>query len=204
MGTAIALDPRKSPRQQRSEQTVAVLLQATARVLVDTGWDRASTNRIARAAGVSVGSLYQYFPNKESLVLALARRHAEEVVEMLAAHVGDLVDAPPEEAVPAFVRAMIAAHRVDPELHLALTRQVLDVGLDALDPVQEQARALVVGWLLRHREPLLPTDLEAAAWMCVTTTEAAVHGALLERKGRIEDPALERELSALLLRYLFG
>ncbi|MCA9490762.1 MAG: helix-turn-helix transcriptional regulator, partial [Myxococcales bacterium] len=88
VGSAIALDPRKSPRQQRSEQTVAVLLQATARVLVDTGWDRASTNRIARAAGVSVGSLYQYFPNKESLVLALARQHAEEVVAMLAAHVG--------------------------------------------------------------------------------------------------------------------
>jgi AcrR family transcriptional regulator len=56
--------PRKKPRQQRSQDTVECILDATARVLCATGYDRASTNRVAMAAGVSVGSLYQYFPSK--------------------------------------------------------------------------------------------------------------------------------------------
>jgi len=62
--------PRKKPRQERSVATVEVILDATARVLCSTGYDRASTNRIAMSAGVSVGSLYQYFPSKEALVAA--------------------------------------------------------------------------------------------------------------------------------------
>ena len=63
--------PRKKPKQERSQATVDAILVATARVLCETGYDRASTNRIALAAGVSVGSLYQYFPSKEALVAAL-------------------------------------------------------------------------------------------------------------------------------------
>lgn len=63
--------PRKLPKQERSRVTVEAILDATALVLVREGYDRASTKRVAGVAGVSIGSLYQYFPNKESLVAAL-------------------------------------------------------------------------------------------------------------------------------------
>ena len=66
---------RKSPRQARSRETVEVLLEAATRVLVEAGFEGASTNRIARVAGVSVGSLYQYFPNKAAIVRMLIERH---------------------------------------------------------------------------------------------------------------------------------
>ena len=84
MNTARKLqtNPRKSASQERSRSTVDALLEATARVLVKEGYDRASTNRIAEVAGVSIGSLYQYFPNKEALVAAVIDRHTEQVSQV--------------------------------------------------------------------------------------------------------------------------
>ena len=75
-----ATSPRKSATQERSRATVDALLSATARVLVKEGYDRASTNKVAEAAGVSIGSLYQYFPSKEALVSAVIQRHIGEDV----------------------------------------------------------------------------------------------------------------------------
>jgi AcrR family transcriptional regulator len=76
MARPIQTNPRKSASQKRPRVTVGTLLEATARVLVRQGYDRASTNRIATTAGMSIGSLYQYFPNKEALVAALIARHS--------------------------------------------------------------------------------------------------------------------------------
>jgi AcrR family transcriptional regulator len=75
--------PRKLATQQRSRATVAALVEATARILVREGFDKASTNRIAQVAGVSVGSLYQYFPSKEALVLAVLERHNRQIMEVV-------------------------------------------------------------------------------------------------------------------------
>ena len=72
--------PRRLPRQQRSQALFDAILEATAQVLVEHGYAGANTNLIAERAGVSVGSLYQYFPNKDALVAALHERHAENVV----------------------------------------------------------------------------------------------------------------------------
>src|SRR5258708_22186871 len=71
-------NPRKSASQERSRLTVDALLEATTRVLIKEGYDRASTNRIAEVAGVSIGSLYQYFPSKEALVAAVFDPHTPE------------------------------------------------------------------------------------------------------------------------------
>ena len=75
---------RRQPRQARSRDTVEVLLEAAARVFRRDGW-RATTNRIAAEAGVSVGSLYEYFPNKQALLAALAERHLEIAEREIAA-----------------------------------------------------------------------------------------------------------------------
>jgi AcrR family transcriptional regulator len=72
------LKPRKTPTQPRSEQTVAVLLEAAAQVLERDGLEGFNTNAVAERAGVSIGSLYQYFPGKDALVLALMRRESEQ------------------------------------------------------------------------------------------------------------------------------
>src|SRR5215471_19293099 len=94
--------PRKKPRQERSHATVDAILDATARVLCTIGYDRASTNRIALAAGVSVGSLYQYFPSKEALVAALIERHVEQMTSLVKSKIVEVAGAP----VPVAARCM--------------------------------------------------------------------------------------------------
>ena len=116
MSRTMELLPRKRPRQRRSKATVEAILEATARVLVEEGIDRASTNRIAEIAGVSIGSLYQYFPSKDALVMALLERHCERMLGLLLRASVDLADAPLEDAVRTYVRAVIDAHALEPKL----------------------------------------------------------------------------------------
>lgn len=202
MGQTYSPASRRVPKQRRSRDLVRAILDATAKVLVEEGYDRASTNRIAKVAGVSVGSLYQYFPNKQALVMALAAEHADEQIGALAAALRTLGDAPVHVAVATFVQAMIDAHRQEPELHVAMVQQVLHVGLKPMIAIQGRARDMVRTWLVVHRDQILPTDLDAASYLLVTTVEAVIHSAILDDPRRLDDPSLQRELVAMLLRYL--
>jgi AcrR family transcriptional regulator len=98
-------EPRKTPSQQRSRETVARILDAAARLLDEQGYAATTTNHVAELAGVSIGSLYQYFPNKDALLVALADRHLDEAVSAMAGRLADLrVRAP---AVPEVVRSLV-------------------------------------------------------------------------------------------------
>jgi AcrR family transcriptional regulator len=195
--------PRKLPRQERSRAMVDAILTAAARVLTREGFDRASTNRIAEAAGVSVGSLYQYFPSKEALVAALAERHVEAMSRELVAALTRLGPLSLRPATREVVRMMLRAHAVDPALHRVLIEQVPRVGrLDQLAAVERHAVALVRGWLAAHRDEVRPRDLDRAAWVTVTAVEALTHAAVLSRPEALADPSLEDEIVELVARYL--
>ena len=73
--TSTSTNPRKTLRQQRSRETVERILEAAAHIFNERGYTEATTNEIADEADVSIGSLYQYFPNKDALLLALAHKH---------------------------------------------------------------------------------------------------------------------------------
>jgi AcrR family transcriptional regulator len=79
MARAASAEPRKRPRQRRSAETVDRILDAAARIFDERGYRATTTNHVAEAAGVSIGSLYQYFPNKDALLVALAEHHIDEV-----------------------------------------------------------------------------------------------------------------------------
>jgi AcrR family transcriptional regulator len=81
----VALEPRKIPVQARSAASVNAILEATIQVLLDVGKERLTTTRVASRAGVSVGTLYQYFPNKSALLQAVLRRHLDDVAGTVAA-----------------------------------------------------------------------------------------------------------------------
>jgi AcrR family transcriptional regulator len=91
--------PRKNASQERSRATVDALIEATARILVREGFDKASTNRIAEVVGVSVGSLYQYYPGKEALVAAVIDRHNQEIMRVVRAAFAEVASQPIEKAV---------------------------------------------------------------------------------------------------------
>lgn len=202
MSLILPVEARKAPRQRRSRETVDVILAATARVLASDGYARASTNRIAEVAGVSVGSIYQYFPNKDALVLAVAEEHAAEMTRLLVEVAGTAALGDLASAIRRFVEGMIAAHAIDPALHRALVQQVLHLGGEVLHETQEQVRALVVGLLEPFRERLGVSDLEVAAFVLVSTVESVIHSAVFEKPELLVYPAFADELTRLVTRYL--
>src|SRR5215475_7174475 len=109
--------PRKQASQDRSRSTVDALVGATTRILVKEGYDQASTNRIAELAGVSIGSLYQYFPSKEALVAAVIDRHTQEIAGVTRNALLKALTRPVEDAAREFVSVAIDGHRVNPKLH---------------------------------------------------------------------------------------
>jgi AcrR family transcriptional regulator len=195
--------PRKTPRQERSQATVDAILDATARVLKTTGYDRASTNRIALAAGVSVGSLYQYFPSKEALVAALVERHTAEMSSLVARKLAEVSTMPVGVAVRTMIDAMFDAHAVDPKLHKVLIEQVPRVGkLEKVADVEREVTCLVQGLLAARQSELRRSNLEAVAFVLVTVVEAVTHRAVLAELGEGPRRELAAELTDMVLRYL--
>ena len=198
--------PRKQASQERSRATVDALVEATARILVRDGFDKASTNRIAEEAGVSVGSLYQYYPGKEALVLAVIDRHNHEIMKVVRAALAEIASQPVEKAVRRLVVAAIDAHRINPKLHRVLAEQIPLTGrLENVEAFNREAHDLVKAYLEDHRDDLRPVDLGLAAFVCATSIEALAHTAVLHRSEVLTDQAfaaLVDESTHLVVGYL--
>jgi AcrR family transcriptional regulator len=199
-------NPRKSASQERSRATVDALLEATARVLLKEGYDRASTNRIAEVAGVSIGSLYQYFPSKEALVAAVIDRHTREISEATRNVLVKAAAHPIEVAAREFVSAGIDGHRVNPRLHGVLAEQIPRVGrLENIEANVREGYALVRGYLEAHREEIDVADLDLAAFVLVTVVEALTHAAVLRRPDILSGEKARQfvdDVTRLVVRYL--
>ena len=206
MAQRLQTNPRKSASQERSRATVDTLLEATTRILIKEGYDRASTNRIAEVAGVSIGSLYQYFPGKEALVAAVIDRHTQEISEVTRKALVKAAALPIEAAAREFVSVAIDAHRVNPKLHGVLAEQIPHVGrLENIEANVREGYALVRGYLEAHRDEIDVADLDLAAFVLVTVVEALTHAAVLRRPDILSDEKGGRfvdDVTRLLVRYL--
>jgi AcrR family transcriptional regulator len=198
--------PRKEAIQARSRATVDALIEATARILVREGFDRASTNRIAEEAGVSIGSLYQYYPSKEALVAAVIDRHQQELMQVVRNALAEVSALPLEEGVRRLIAVAIDAHRVNPKLHRVLAEQIPRTGrLKNVEAFNRETYALFRSYLESHRVEVRAADLDLAAFVCVTSVEALTHTAVLHRPEVLSDKAagaLVEEATRLVLRYL--
>jgi AcrR family transcriptional regulator len=205
MARAIPTTPRKSATQKRSQAMVETLLDATARVLVREGYDRASTNRIAAMAGVSVGSLYQYFPNKEALVAALVARHNRQMLELLRNALKEVASLDLATALRELVRAAVDAHLVDSALHRIFAEQVPRMGqLAKIDALQQETFLMVRAYLEERRGEISVPDLDSATSICVTAVEALTHEFVINRPGALDgdrDRFID-EVTRLIVGYL--
>jgi AcrR family transcriptional regulator len=173
--------PRKNASQERSRATVDALVEATARVLVKEGFEKTSTNRIAEAAGVSVGSLYQYFPSKEALVAAVIDRHNEEIMGIVRTTLAEVTDMPVEKAVRRLVTVAIDAHRINPRLHRVLAEQIPRAGKLDVEAFNREVHTLVRGYFESHRTEMRKIDLDIATFICVSAIEAVAHNIVLNQ-----------------------
>src|SRR3984885_9090493 len=128
----IAFEPRKTPVQARSTVTVEAISEATIQVLLSQGAERLTTTRVAERAGVSVGTLYQYYPNKRSLLFAVLERHMNDVATKVEAACESACHKPLAEMIREMVEAFVDAKMERADISVALYRVSADVGGPAL------------------------------------------------------------------------
>ncbi len=148
-------EPRKSPVQARSAVSVDAILEATVQVLLDVGKERLTTTRVARRAGVSVGTLYQYFPNKSALLQAALRNHLESVAAALEGVCRREMRCLLQEMVTKIIDAFLDAKMKDMETSLALYAVSSDVdGAKIAREVGVRINKVIAAALSTAREPL--------------------------------------------------
>ena len=157
--TIVAYEPRKTPLQARSTITVEAISEATIQVLLSHGADRLTTTRVAQRAGVSVGTLYQYYPNKQSLLFAVLENHLTRVMATLEAACQRACNKPLAEMIREMVEAFVDAKMDRADISVALYQVAADVGGPALiKRINQRSRKTVEGMLETASDIESPPD----------------------------------------------
>lgn len=196
--------PRKQPTQARSRATVAVILEAAARILAERGYAAATTNAVAKRAGVSIGSLYQYFPTREALVAAVAAEHAEAVKARVERRLAEAVGSSMAETARALLGAVIDAHAVNPALHRVLDEETPRLGpLDYRQDARRRSLAAARAFLDQHAAELRPgLDRDLTAFLIASAVDGVVGAAVAERPTALGDGTLINALTDMLTAFL--
>ena len=191
---------RKQPRQARSHATIEAILHAAAHILGERGWQGLTTNAVADLAGVSIGSLYQYFPNKLALIEGVRQRHFDDVLGALRAAIEG--EKPARQRITAFVDGMIAAHARHPATHRVLLEDAPRGA--ASKPTHE---AFEASYLTCYESLIAAVnphssgdDRTRRARVLSSALAGAIHDAA--RRGSLQTPRLRQELIELVAGYL--
>lgn len=191
-----SLTPRKSPIQARSSATVEAVLEATIQVLLKDGKERLTTTRVAERAGVSVGTLYQYFPNKSALLQATLRRHMEEIAETIERVCDEQRGKPIAEMVTNLINAFFAAKMRDPRVSAALYAVSSDVdGWRIAQQMNRRAHKMVVALL-----ETAPESLTREPELIASMLQSMMNG--VSRK-LLESPVPEKNFPTMRQELLF-
>ena len=192
----VLLEPRKSPVQARSAASVEAILEATVQVLLAVGKKQLTTTRVALRAGVSVGTLYQYFPNKSALLQAALKRHLDEVGEAVELVSKEQAGKTLRQTVTALVTAFLEAKMRNPRTSVALYSVSSDVdGVKIAQQMATRFHKAIVRMLATAREPLT-TDSEIVASM--------LEGMMVGVSRRmLESGAPEKQLEAFRRELIF-
>jgi AcrR family transcriptional regulator len=200
--TAGRSEPRKSPVQARSTASVDAILKATVQVLLKVGKEKLTTTRVAARAGVSVGTLYQYFPNKSALLRAALSLHVEEILAEVDRVCVAQREQPVEQMAEALAVAFLAVKMRDPKKSRALYAVSSDLeGAKIWSGAAAQVNNAIVG-LLQSAPEVLTTDLQLMATV-LQSTIAGVKRQLLESDmPEAQFDVMQRELVLMVRSYV--
>ena len=192
---------RKTPRQERAKATVEVLLEATSQVLVDRGYANLTTTRVAHRAGVSVGTLYQYFADKAELVRALHRVRIERAFGAFASQAQQQGDVSIDARLEGMLHALLEVKLERPALLTALHAAMLELdGPAYFRNMIAQTQGLVREVFEDYREDLPGVDLDLAAFILTNAVDGVMGAAVVT--GKLDDPQLINGLTRLAMGYL--
>lgn len=196
---------RKKPVQERSRFTVDVILEAAVQVFEQYGYAAGTTARIAERAGVSVGSLYQYFPNKDAILVALADQHIAECQELATRVFAEVRDQNHtlEQALHDVVAGFVELHVINPQVHRLLSERVVlppDVQqrlATVLRAITDEVRRLLVQYEAVHED-----HCDLAAYIVVQVAEHLTHQLVLHPPHGLTQEACVDEVRHVLLGYI--
>ena len=169
-------EPRKTPVQRRAAVTVGAISEATIQVLLKQGVNRLTTTRVAERAGVSVGTLYQYYPNKQSLLLAVLADHLDHVTAAVEAACEQARHQPLSDMVRAVVEAFVDAKMERSDVSRALYQFAVDIGGPALvKGVGQRSRKALEAMLRTASDIASPPDKFAVEMMFAAMAGATRH-----------------------------
>ncbi len=183
--------------------TVEAILQAAAQVFERHGYAAGTTNRIAERAGVSIGTLYQYFPNKDAILVALVHQHLAESTAALQPHLDRLNrGAGFDDVLPDIVHAMVAMHALAPGLHRVLFEETqLPPTLRAeLDELEDRLVEVAASALAADRDSS-PADFRLSARIVISTMEGLTHRLVLRPPPGVTPEAIASEITEVVRAY---
>jgi AcrR family transcriptional regulator len=195
----------RSPAQARSRNTVEAIIEAATQILDQHGLARLNTNLIAAKAGTSIGTLYQYFPNKQTILLTIAERQLQHDRARLIAAISAALDTPNVDLARVIIRTAIELYRQNTEVRRALMQNLIALGHE--EKITETMRELiamlgerVAPSLPDHLKPVSATTIFVAAY----AVEGAIRAAAYNDRLLLESREFEDELVLLVRAYLHG
>lgn len=189
----------KAPTQERSRQTVATILAACSRLLITEGFYSITTDKIAKEAGVSIGSLYQFFGNKESVVQAVVKKLIDEDKQIMTERMRAISPLPPEPRVRAMIELSFDICRRNHELRAKLT--TIQYYVAEATYVSDFIRFYQE--VVRHNLPAIPgKDMDKVSYLLVNAFIGLVNTIAIDNPNYINDLALLSEISQMFYKYL--
>lgn len=195
MTTAESAPARREPKQQRSRQTVDDLLEAVQVVVKRHGTQAITTNRIAEAAGVSVGSLYQYFPDKRAIFTALHDRHVDDVRQVMEQTVAG-ISGPLEEFACELVHGLVQAHAKVADLHDVVSSAVPASALGFTTALHQTFGQVLSG---AYEDRYSPDETGRLLFVLPRLVESLVHGAVHDANALSRDAARNEAIRTVLV-----
>jgi len=193
---------RRKPKQRRARQTVQAILDAVLRILKRERFDKITTNHIAEVAGVSIGSLYQYFPDKRAIFAALHGRHIEEIDGLIQRTLLENASSSLEGLLRAVIDAMIEAHAGDPALYHLLFAEVPHRADGAKEFAVRLHGVFRLAIAARAQELRKGRNLDALAFVTANMVESLSHAALFQRSTDLSLTDRKKEILRAVLSYL--
>lgn len=194
---------RRTPRQARSTETVSAILEAAAQVLEAGGLAAFTTNAVAERAGVSIGTLYQYFSDKSALLMALASQEMQRALENVGSAMRGEADSSVEDRVRAMVRAMVHAFRGRQRARKAVLQAILaqGLGIEMMAPIAAfiSCAGEEVG---RGPDSLLGPLTREQVFVLSRGLMGTIRAAVLEEQPFFRNQAFEDELVRMIVSYL--
>ena len=198
------VNPRKYPKQDRAKATTDAIIEASTQLLLEQGYDRFTTARAAERAGVSIGSLYQYFPNKAALAAAVIDRCCEQFIVALDRALEGRPRITLAECIGAIVDVILDSHQLAPDLHKVVIDLAPRIGIADRTAMMSRKMALAIEAVLRmHADEISRAiDLSTAATIIEALLVALSHRAAMAGAKAGENSAIASEATNMITRYL--